>query len=176
MGCHAYLQGIFLIQGSNLCLLSLLHWQVGSLPLVPPGKPPLRIHDLFRGRWPVLKQNETSESFFFSIQQWSSNWALNAWGPPKASTGTDKIVLEVTCSRFAIFKCVFFYKIDLYWKHLEAASQFSFPSLLPHSLHILKKKRKMHYSATQRMQQTQGAQQRSNWKFYVCRASMNRET
>ena len=24
--------------GSNLCLLCLLHWQVGSLPLVPPGK------------------------------------------------------------------------------------------------------------------------------------------
>ena len=46
-------------------LLSLLHWQVGSLPLMPPGKPPLRIHDLFRGRWPVLKQNEASESFFF---------------------------------------------------------------------------------------------------------------
>ena len=30
------LRGIFLIQGSNLCLL---HWQVGSLPLVPPEKP-----------------------------------------------------------------------------------------------------------------------------------------
>ena len=30
---------IFLSQGSNLCLLCLLHWQAGSLPLVPPGKP-----------------------------------------------------------------------------------------------------------------------------------------
>ena len=39
MGCHALLQGIFPIQGSNLHLLPLLHWQVGSLPLVPPGKP-----------------------------------------------------------------------------------------------------------------------------------------
>ena len=26
-------------QGSNLCLLQLLHCQVGSLPLAPPGKP-----------------------------------------------------------------------------------------------------------------------------------------
>ena len=26
-------------QGSNPCLLCLLNWQVGSLPLVPPGKP-----------------------------------------------------------------------------------------------------------------------------------------
>ena len=25
--------------GSKLCLLCLLRWQVGSLPLVPPGKP-----------------------------------------------------------------------------------------------------------------------------------------
>ena len=33
MGCHARLQGIFPTQGSNPCLLSLLHWQVGSSPL-----------------------------------------------------------------------------------------------------------------------------------------------
>ena len=29
----------FPTQGSNLRLLSLLHWQAGSLPLAPPGKP-----------------------------------------------------------------------------------------------------------------------------------------
>ena len=39
MGCHALLQGIFPAQGSNLHLLYLLHWQVGSLPLAPSGKP-----------------------------------------------------------------------------------------------------------------------------------------
>ena len=39
MGCHALLQGIFLTQGSKPHLLCLLHWQAGSLPLVPPGKP-----------------------------------------------------------------------------------------------------------------------------------------
>ena len=33
------LQGIFLIQGSNPWLLHLLHWQAGSLPLAPSGKP-----------------------------------------------------------------------------------------------------------------------------------------
>ena len=33
------LQRIFPTQGSNPCLLGLLHWQAGSLPLVPPGKP-----------------------------------------------------------------------------------------------------------------------------------------
>ena len=31
--------GIFPIQGLNPSLLRLLHWQVGSLPLAPPGKP-----------------------------------------------------------------------------------------------------------------------------------------
>ena len=38
VGCHALLQGIFPTQGSNpqRCLL---HWQTGSLSLVPPGKP-----------------------------------------------------------------------------------------------------------------------------------------
>ena len=38
VGCHALLQGIFPTRGSNPCLLSLLHWQAGSLPLMPPGK------------------------------------------------------------------------------------------------------------------------------------------
>ena len=33
-------QGIFLIQGSNPHLLSLLHWQAGCLPLTPPWKSP----------------------------------------------------------------------------------------------------------------------------------------
>ena len=38
VGCHALLQGIFQIQGSNPCLLCLLHWQACTLLLVPPGK------------------------------------------------------------------------------------------------------------------------------------------
>ena len=36
VGCHFLLQGMFPTQGLNLCLL---HWQVESLPLLPPGKP-----------------------------------------------------------------------------------------------------------------------------------------
>ena len=39
VGWLALLQGIFLIQGSNPCLLCLLRWQAGSLTLAPPGKP-----------------------------------------------------------------------------------------------------------------------------------------
>ena len=37
--CHALFQGIFPTQGLNLCVLHFLHWQVATLPLVPPGKP-----------------------------------------------------------------------------------------------------------------------------------------
>ena len=40
--CHALLQAIFLTQGLNPSLLiSFLHWQAGSLPLMLPGKPKL---------------------------------------------------------------------------------------------------------------------------------------
>ena len=41
MGCHFLLQGTFPIQGLNPRLLHLLHWQVGSLPQAPAGKPVL---------------------------------------------------------------------------------------------------------------------------------------
>ena len=37
VGCCVLLQGIFLTQGLNSHLLSLLHWQVDSLPLAPPA-------------------------------------------------------------------------------------------------------------------------------------------
>ena len=39
VGCHALLQRIFPTQGLKQHLLSLLHWQAGSLPLAPPQKP-----------------------------------------------------------------------------------------------------------------------------------------
>ena len=39
MGCPLLLQGIFPTQGSNLCLLHLLHWQADSLPLYHLGSP-----------------------------------------------------------------------------------------------------------------------------------------
>ena len=39
VGCHFLLQGIFPTQESNPCLLCLLHWHVGSLPLSHLGSP-----------------------------------------------------------------------------------------------------------------------------------------
>ena len=40
VGCHALIQGIFPILGSDLHLLCLLHWQSGSLPLSHLGREP----------------------------------------------------------------------------------------------------------------------------------------
>ena len=40
LGCHFLLEGIFLTQGLNPCLLCLLHCQVDSLPLSHLGSPP----------------------------------------------------------------------------------------------------------------------------------------
>ena len=45
-GCQFLLQGLFLTQGSNPRLLCLRHWQVDSLPLVPPVKPPEQLNIL----------------------------------------------------------------------------------------------------------------------------------
>ena len=39
VGFPALLQGIFPTQGSEPCLLHLMHGQAGSLPLAPPVKP-----------------------------------------------------------------------------------------------------------------------------------------
>ena len=39
VGCYGLLQGIFPTQGLNMCLLYLLHWEAGCLPLAPLRKP-----------------------------------------------------------------------------------------------------------------------------------------
>ena len=54
-GC-ALLQGIIPIQGLNPCLLNLLHWQVGSLPLALPG-PPKILSYLFKIKWSGMLVN-----------------------------------------------------------------------------------------------------------------------
>ena len=73
MGCHFLLQGIFLTQGSNLHLLSLLHWQAGSLQLAPPGKPTwptlgLKIQ-CFQGCIPSGGSQEKSVSWLFQLPE-----------------------------------------------------------------------------------------------------------
>ena len=62
VGCHALLQGIFLTQGSNPRLLSLLHWQAGSLPPVPLGSPGTCPRDPMSS-WPPLTCSSFSQTF-----------------------------------------------------------------------------------------------------------------
>ena len=69
VGRHFLFQRIFLTRGSNPCLLHLLHWQAGSLPLAPPGKPE-RYHSwgLFWGVelmiiWPLITEEKTRRVF-----------------------------------------------------------------------------------------------------------------
>ena len=74
MGCRALLQGIFPTQGLNPHLLCLLHWQAGSLPLVPLGKPKI----------PHIPQPKKRERIFSwgnsLVVQWLGLDAFNA-GP-----------------------------------------------------------------------------------------------
>ena len=54
----ALLQGIFLTPGLNRCFLRLLHWQVDSLLLAPPGKPFLPLYlRLFFAWYSLYKDN-----------------------------------------------------------------------------------------------------------------------
>ena len=61
VGCHALLQGIYPTQGSNPCLLCLLHWQAGSLPLAPPGKPSYH-HTTSSNSWSTIPTPSTVRS------------------------------------------------------------------------------------------------------------------
>ena len=87
VGCCALLQGIFLTQGAKLCLLHLLHWWAGSLPLAPPRKPFLlyACSQFFKSAsWYYYKTNLLSQHFRFML---ISGHALLYWDPlpPKKS-------------------------------------------------------------------------------------------
>ena len=47
VGCHFFHQGIFLAQGSNTCLLCLLHWWAGSILVAPTGNIHLQLIIIF---------------------------------------------------------------------------------------------------------------------------------
>ena len=61
--CHAPVQGIFLTQRLNPPHLCLLHWQVGSSPVVPPGKP--------QNIYLYKVSNQLSESILSGHMRWS---------------------------------------------------------------------------------------------------------
>ena len=70
--CHALLQGIFPTQGLNLHLSHLLHWQEGSLPLAPAGKP-------VRGEYSEVKVKVKSLSH---VRLFATPWTVAQQAPP----------------------------------------------------------------------------------------------
>ena len=64
MGCHALLQGIFPILGSNPCLLHLLNWQAGSLPLSS-------VHLLRRVQFFATPRTPACQASLFITNSWS---------------------------------------------------------------------------------------------------------
>ena len=92
MDCHALLQGIFLTQGSNPCLLHLLHWQAGSLPLVPPGNPLDSIYVNFQIRVPYIYcccccQVASVVSDSVRPHKWQPTMLPHPWDSPGKNTG-----------------------------------------------------------------------------------------
>ena len=80
MDCLALLQGIFPTQGSNLCLLCLLHWHAGSLSLAPPAKP---------------KYRETSKTLQHKIRDkrsWSNEQMPTHWGESQYGMWTPSLL------------------------------------------------------------------------------------
>ena len=69
VGCHFLLQGVFLTQGSNLHLLCLLHWQVGSLPPAPPNQGPQTQSKLETEMEPVPRSLDAKASPPYILQR-----------------------------------------------------------------------------------------------------------
>ena len=92
VGCPAFVQGIFPTQGSNPHALCLWHWQVGSLPLAPPGKP------LFQWKKKILHPTNTCTcthihiSLYGILKSGSSSLIclLAAWLEVKAFSGESR--------------------------------------------------------------------------------------
>ena len=84
-------------QGSNLCLLCLLHWQVGSLPLGPPEKTSLA------PTAPKLRPNSFAQRHSRPLQRPIPPVPHRKWRPqPEVSSesghGTDLPVASLTLS------------------------------------------------------------------------------
>ena len=68
VGFHALLQGIFETQGLNPGFLHLLHWQMCSLPLAPPGKTPCL------GKKEKVKNFNQQKKFYDSLVGANPGW------------------------------------------------------------------------------------------------------
>ena len=129
MGCHFLLQGIFPTQGLDPRLLSLLHWQTGSLSLAPPGKrilcgtwdPKANMKDGMV--WPKpytaeragsLLDGNTYERCWGRIQDW-------IW-KPLPQLGSDAPVKEYMCH---VLSCVWLFATP--WTPARLLCSWNFP-------------------------------------------------
>ena len=107
MGCLALLQGIFPTQGLNLrllCLLRLLNWQAGSLPLAPPGKPS---HNLAAKQWKVVYPSAFLQKLPIKTLPWK----------PSGSSGLFKHKLLVLCAPLLWWTLLQTLKFQVGWLH-----------------------------------------------------------
>ena len=126
VGCHALLQGMFLTQGSNRNLWSSLHWQVVSLPLVPPVKPSTYLYPGTITRSPnSLTESAGQESSYPAIQPsaripagFSVTCAHAAWWPSSDSSASTQ------CS------CLFFPEPD----SISSRATWNIFAFAPHSI------------------------------------------
>ena len=80
--------------GSNLRLLRLLHWEVGSLPLVPPGKP-VTLQRLLYRLHPHSSFSPSPEFFLNTHVMIHQNDVLNPYNSPSSTEW--KYVLSMSC-------------------------------------------------------------------------------
>ena len=88
VSCHFLLQGIFLTPGSHPRLLLLLHWQVGSLPLAPPGKPTECPPSGPMAKQSAGRTHRTHRKWSYS-QQWFTTGRGHRWKSVKGRDAQD---------------------------------------------------------------------------------------
>ena len=101
VGCHALLHGIFLTQGSNR---HPLHWQAGSLPLGPPGKPVVNPTEV-----KVHPSPSPCEFPRERVQIWYLCVPQSAWCCPWHLAGSQQkcVELSLDCVLFLYSRCTF---------------------------------------------------------------------
>ena len=99
MGCHFLLQGIFWTQGSNQGLLSLRHWQTGSLPL-SRSESPLDCVFVKTHRTEHLQRTHfTVHKLYFNklnLKEKKCSWWYCAW--------RERQILSILCCRVSHLK------------------------------------------------------------------------
>ena len=135
----SFLQGMFLIQGSNLCLL---HWQEGSLPLSHQGSPKYKVRK-------VKKVKTHSCKVLYVFQKGLCHCCpaqpyTRAWVFPYTCTCTHTCTLssthggslsrpDVAAQCASHVSCMAFSSVKL----LATVCPFFFPPSTSHPLHLL---------------------------------------